>query len=132
DHGVSAFFSPRGLAFSLCVPSTAAPGAPVPGWGLHWGLTGARDVEPRPVSEQPGRVHSLVGPPSGWRTDQPTYGRIAYDAVLPGVDMVVESRRHGVEYALHLAAGSDPGLLRFRYEGAREIRTLDDGASLEI
>jgi len=132
DRSVNALFTPVGLGIALVIPSAKSDQAPVPGWGLHWGLVGAQAVEPRPEGELAGRLNSFVGEPSRWKTDQATYSRVVYESVLPGVDLDVESRRHGLKYTIRAAAGADLASLRFRYEGAQEVRVLEDGTALEI
>ena len=57
---------------------------------------------------------------------------MAYSGVAPGVDMLVESRAHGLKYSLHAARASELSALRLRYRGALGIRTVDDGSALEI
>ncbi len=142
DRNVSAFFTGKGIALAMARPSAAlsrlgvpvkaeAP-LPTPGWGLHWGMEGAREVAPRPEGELPGKVNYFVGDKSKWRAEQPTYSKMVYSGVQPGVDMIVEARPHGLEYRLDVAAGAKLDALRFRYEGAKEVRVVDNGSALEI
>lgn len=136
DRNVSAFFSPRGIAYSFVSPASRAPAARedagrAAGWGLHWGLVGARETPPQPEGMLPGRVHHLVGGASQRPTDLPTYSGMVYREVRPGVDLRIESRAHGLEYVLHAAPGADLGTLRLRYEGASEVRLVDDGKAIE-
>ncbi|MFH0899509.1 MAG: SBBP repeat-containing protein, partial [Pseudomonadota bacterium] len=125
DGGVSAFFVESGIAFALTSPKKA-------GWGLHWNLVGADLVEPQPQGELPGRASYFVGEKDEWRAGLPTYSRLAYANVLPGIDMAVESRRHGVEYRFVVEPGARLDALRLRYRGARAVRVVEDGLALEI
>ncbi len=125
DRNVSAFFAPGGKVALALATATR-------GWGLHWSPVGARPVEPEPQEQLPGRVNSFVGDPSTWKTDMPTYARLVYRDILPGVDEVVESRGHGIEYSFHAAPGADLTSLRLRYEGAEEVRVVDHGSALEV
>ena len=114
DGTVSVWAAESGLALVL-------PGG---GPALRWTLAGAQEVEPRGDGPLPGRVHRRVGAPSMWQTGLPTYGRLIFDGVYPGVRLTVESRRHAVAYRFDVAPGGDPGAIRMRYAGA-------DGASVE-
>jgi predicted GH43/DUF377 family glycosyl hydrolase len=142
DRNVSAFFTGKGVALALARPKASpsrhgvpvepeAP-SPTPGWGLHWGMEGAREVAPRPEGDLPGKVNYFVGDKSKWKSEQPTYSKMVYAGVKPGVDMIVEARPHGYEYRLEVAAGAKVDSLRFRYEGAKEVRVVDNGSALEI
>ncbi|HEX7897447.1 MAG TPA: SBBP repeat-containing protein [Planctomycetota bacterium] len=133
DRGVTAFFTPRGLALSILGrPNGQRPGSAAPGFGLHWGLVGAQEVEPRPEAEQETRVNVLKGERENWQIDQKTYGRVVYDNVKPGVHMTVETAVHGVKYTLTAGKASDIDSLRLRYQGAAALRAAEDGKSLSI
>ncbi|MFH0900971.1 MAG: SBBP repeat-containing protein, partial [Pseudomonadota bacterium] len=140
DRAASAFFVESGLALAL-VPardtrksekSDANAGGPT-GWGLHWSLAGtARQVAPQPSGELPGKASYFVGPASEWRTGLPTYSRMTYASVLPGIDMTIEAQRHGVEYRFVVQPGARVDTLRMQYRGAKVVRTTEDEKGLEI
>ncbi|HEY7539611.1 MAG TPA: CFI-box-CTERM domain-containing protein [Methylomirabilota bacterium] len=97
-------------------------------------LVGAnRDAEPRGVDPLPGRHHSLIGrDPARWRVDAPTYARVRYRDVYPGVDLVyygTEDRR--LEYDFVVAPGTDPGVIRLAFDGVDRLR-LDAGGDLVL
>ena len=117
DRNVSAFFTASGFALAMASPhDPARPGLAASlhppddppsrgGWGLHWTLPGAGKVLPRPDGRLPGRVSYLAGDESRWKTDLPSYSRMVYDNVYPGVDLEIESRHAGIEYRF------EPGLV---------------------
>lgn len=109
DGNVSVFFAPSEIAFTFA-------GTEV--WKLSWRALGARVVEPRGEGELVGRVHWLVGSPSEWETDLPTYARIVYDDLWPGISLIVEPRRRAIAYQLSLRAGADASQIRFAWQGA--------------
>jgi beta-propeller repeat-containing protein len=127
DGPVAASFSDVGFALAMGPTKEGDPGGSV-----RWTLAGAKKVVPRPQETMPGRVHDLRGDPSQWKTDQPTYGRLVYADVYPGVTLTVETRRHGVSYRFDLAPGADPGAIRMLYAGADEVAVEDDGRALRI
>ncbi|HEV3029455.1 MAG TPA: SBBP repeat-containing protein [Planctomycetota bacterium] len=77
-------------------------------------------------------MNSLLGDRATWRTDEPTYSQISYPAIVPNTDLAFESRVHGIEYSLSIAPGADLGRLRFRYEGALDVKVSPDGSALDI
>ena len=66
------------------------PAAPYAGAVVRMQLVGARrQAEARGVQELPGRNSHFVGKDRRkWRTDVPTYARVEYRGVYPGVDLV--------------------------------------------
>ena len=84
-------------------------------------LAGDANAAPEVVGEDPleGRVHYLRGnDPSRWRRNVPTYGRVRYRAVYPGIDLVFYGKDRGLEYDFIVAPGMDPGAIRLLFEGA--------------
>src|SRR5258705_527913 len=106
-----------------CAAARAAPGvrpsrgAPAVGAGGE----GAAD-EPKPLHEREGKVNRWVGAPSEWQSGLSTYGQVIYENVRPGLDVVFDTRKHGLEYTLRLKPGADSTNLRFRYEGAYGVQ----------
>ncbi|HME69297.1 MAG TPA: SBBP repeat-containing protein, partial [Myxococcota bacterium] len=92
-------------------------------------LMGAHSDAP-PTAEQPlqGRVNYLIGnDPSHWRTDVPTYGKVRYPAVYPGVDLVYYGNQGRLEYDFDVAPGANPAAIGVRFEGAKKLRLDADG-----
>jgi uncharacterized protein (TIGR03437 family) len=52
----------------------------------------------------------------------PRYGRVRYEQIYPGVDVIYYSRQGELEYDLALAPGADPSRIRLEFDGARRIR----------
>jgi hypothetical protein len=68
----------------------------------------------------PGKVNYFVGRDrSRWRTGVPTYGRVHYAHMWPGIDASFYGNRSRLEYDLRLAAGADPRRIALRFSGAR-------------
>ncbi len=75
------------------------------------------------VDPMRGRVNYLIGnDPSKWHTDVPTYGRVLYHSLYPGVDMVYYGTPGALEFDLRLAPGADPKVIRMALEGARDVK----------
>jgi hypothetical protein len=88
---------------------------------LRLQLVGAHAAAPV-VGEDPlaGTSNYFIGnDPRQWRTGIPTYGRVAYQGVYPGVDLVYYGNQQQLEYDFTVAPGTDPGLIRLHVEGAQ-------------
>ncbi|MBI4637936.1 MAG: SBBP repeat-containing protein [Candidatus Rokubacteria bacterium] len=82
------------------------------------------------VDQLPGRINYFLGnDPARWRTNIPTYARVRYGDVYPGVDLVYDGSRRRMEFDFVLAPGADPGLIRLAFEGAGSV-ALDERGDL--
>ncbi len=85
---------------------------------------------PRVVGEDqlPGVVNYLIGnDPNKWRTNIPTYARVAYTDVYPGVDLVYYGHIGQLEYDWVVQPGADAGKIALDVEGARGATIDADG-----
>lgn len=94
---------------------------------LRLGMAGASAPRRRqPVDRLPGEVH-YPGIRRGAVKGIPTYGRIRYADVYPGVDQVFYGREGQLEYDLVVAPGADPGLIRLEVTGSEGVRLTENG-----
>ncbi len=78
-----------------------------------------------------GRVNYLIGSSAeGWYTNIPTYGRVRYRDVYPGIDIVFRSGGQSLEYDFEIAPGGKVSDIRIGFEGATLLR-LSNG-SLDV
>jgi uncharacterized repeat protein (TIGR01451 family) len=78
----------------------------------------------------PGKVNYFLGTdPSHWRTDIPTFAKVAYQEVYPGIDLVYYGNQGQLEYDFVVKPGADPGRILMSYEGPTSM-TLDAGGNL--
>ncbi len=75
--------------------------------------------------------HFSGSDPARWRTAIPGYGRIAYDGVYPGVDLIYYGNQRRLEYDFQIAAGADPSLIRLSFEGV-ESKRIDSNGDLVL
>jgi uncharacterized repeat protein (TIGR01451 family) len=79
------------------------------------------------LSPLPGRSNYFIGnDPQRWRTNIPNYGRVKYEQVYPGVDLVYYGTQGRLEYDFVVAPGADPSRIALQFEGA-EARLAPDG-----
>ena len=64
---------------------------------------------------------------SQWRTGLATYGKIKYEAVYPGIDMVYYGNQRQLEYDFIVAPGADPSVIGFGVTGAKKLTIEADG-----
>lgn len=130
----STFFTSKGLAFALSSGGPGRPGEPkaTRRWGLHATLVGARDGALVPEVQQSATVHDCVGPKAAWSTDMPTFGRIAWEEIYPGIDMVAEPSRGGVSYQFVLSPGAKVADIALRWEGATGVKLTDDARGVDV
>jgi uncharacterized repeat protein (TIGR01451 family) len=68
----------------------------------------------------PGKSNYFIGPdPSKWRRDVPTFEKVHYRDVYPGVDLVYYGNQEGrLEHDFVVAAGADPTVIAMRLDSA--------------
>ncbi len=82
----------------------------------------------------PSATHYLLGrDPAGWLRNVPSFSKVRYSGIYPGVDLVYYGREGRLEYDFVVAPGGDPGRIALRFDGARPRvnrqgdLTLNDG-----
>ena len=74
----------------------------------------------RGLVPQPGVVSYFIGnDPKNWRSGIPTYGKVNYAQIYPGVDLVFYGNQRQLEYDFVVAPGADPSRIAWRIDGAR-------------
>lgn len=70
------------------------------------------------VEELPGRVNYLRGDnPQHWRTNIPTYAKVKYADVYPGVALIYHGNQGQLEYDFVVAPGVDLHIIRLAFTG---------------
>jgi hypothetical protein len=70
----------------------------------------------------PGRVNYFVGSDRRrWRTGIPTYARVRYQDVYPGIDVVYYGNGRRLEHDLVVAPGAEPAAIRLAFDGRRDV-----------
>lgn len=121
-QGFTLFLTRHGAVFDLRAPASregtakrSAPAAAV--------LLDPVGASARPRLE--GRRHQratssyfLGDDRRNWHRGVPTFGRVRYRDLYPGIDMVFRGDRSGAEYDFVVAPGSDPARIGYRLRGA--------------
>src|SRR5580700_419419 len=127
--GMALSLRPTGIAPTTATDGSLSPGTKLPGAKLQFTLLGANPA-PAIVGEDPqlGRVNYFIGSDAmKWQTSVPTYARVRYKSVYPGIDLVYYGNHQQLEYDFALAPGADPRLIQFQIQGAEEIHVDTEG-----
>jgi photosystem II stability/assembly factor-like uncharacterized protein len=69
-----------------------------------------------------GKVNYFTGnQPDKWLVNVPTYRKVIYRDIYPGIDLVYYGNQRELEYDFIVQPGADPATIRFRVEGADAI-----------
>ncbi|HEV1995948.1 MAG TPA: SBBP repeat-containing protein [Candidatus Acidoferrum sp.] len=86
-------------------------------------LEGANpDAKIAGMDQLPGKTNYFIGnDPKNWHTDVPSYARVKYAGVYPGVDLVFYGNQRRLEYDFVVAPGADPKVIAMKVDGARKM-----------
>src|SRR5262249_2620015 len=80
------------------------------------------------LEELEGKVNYLIGDdPRQWRTNLPTYAKVKYESVYPGVDLVYYGSQRMLEYDFIVASGADPKAITLTFEGHESMEVDGQG-----
>jgi hypothetical protein len=70
----------------------------------------------------PGVSNYFLGnDPSQWRTQVPTYARVVYQDVYPGIDLLYYGQQRELEYDFVVAPGADPSAITLSFQGMQNL-----------
>jgi hypothetical protein len=148
------YFTPEGVTFALSAP-VEPPNEDVALLEEDWGRTAQRRnlaAEPQPtgrwavrlefVGANPGTrpvgeaatgaiISYFKGPQADWQAGLPTYSRIVYRDLWPGVDLVYSGTADRLKYEFIVSPGADPAQIRLAYHGATGV-ALTPGGQLQV
>ncbi len=110
----------RGAAPTLKAPSASKPlTSSDPSSEVSIQFVGAQPhARIEGVDRQRGIVNYLIGRDSSkWHRRIPTYARVRYRSIYPGIDLVYHGTQGRLEYDLVVAPDADPHRIRFAIEG---------------
>jgi hypothetical protein len=125
----------RGQGYSLFLtPGAAVLGLRSAGIGkpTQWVsmvLQGAAASAISGEEQLPGRSNYFVGNnPAQWRTNIPTFARVRYLQVYPGVDLTYYGRQGRLENDFEVTPGVNPKVISWRLEGVENIHIDSEGS----
>jgi hypothetical protein len=66
------------------------------------------------------RSNYLYGNRNSWKTNLQNYGRIRYESIYEGIDLVYYGKEHELEYDFIVAPKADPRQIRLSFEGVKK------------
>lgn len=80
------------------------------------------------VDKLPGKSNYFIGNnPSRWHTNVPTYAKVKYQDVYPGIDLTFYGNQRHLEFDFDIAPKADPGRIRLALQGATHLRVNSKG-----
>ena len=81
------------------------------------------------VGQLPGRVNYFTGNDRAkWQKDLPTYSRVEYEEIYPGIQLVYYGEQGRLEYDFIVSPRADPSQITLHFDGA--VPTLDTNGDL--
>jgi uncharacterized repeat protein (TIGR01451 family) len=126
--GYSLFLGSQGAILSLASPSKSAAQQNKVDF-LQMKLAGASpNATLAGVDPQSSVSNYFLGhDPAGWRRAIPQFGRVRYENVYPGINLLFYGNQGHLEYDFQVAPGSDPAQAELEFSGAKQVE-LRDGA----
>ncbi|MBI5584611.1 MAG: SBBP repeat-containing protein [Deltaproteobacteria bacterium] len=87
-------------------------------------------VRPEGELRTDGTVSYFRGKPEQWHTGLPTFRRLVYRNLWPGIDLIYQGTFNKMKYEFLVHPGADPGRIRLAYRGADV--SLTDAGQLKI
>ncbi|HEV7396082.1 MAG TPA: SBBP repeat-containing protein, partial [Pyrinomonadaceae bacterium] len=78
--------------------------------------------------ELAGKLNYFIGNnKSKWRTNISTYGKVKYQQVYPGIDVVYHGNQQQLEYDFVVAPNANPRLIKLAFTGTNEVKIDENG-----
>jgi len=92
-------------------------------------LTGAsHGIQVTGADQLPGTANYFIGSdPEKWHSQVPTYAKVKYSGVYPGVDLVYYGNQRQLEYDFVVAPHADPDSIRLHFARAKKISLNANG-----
>lgn len=76
----------------------------------------------------PGKHHYLIGKNSNqWRNNVPSYAKIKYANIYPGIDLVYYGNEGKLEYDFVVSPGADPNAITLDFQGMDKLEISSNG-----
>jgi len=118
------YFGRDGVTFVLTQPEKR--------WAVKLDFLDAnQNVQPVGQDGTGVRISYFKGNSEDWKTGLPTYSRIVYAGLWPGIDLVYSGTSNRLKYEFVVHPGADPSAIRLAYRGAETVAVNASG-QLEV
>lgn len=142
-HDKTLYFTAEGVTLALAdlnpVPLKDLTPSPSPDrrgersrehWVVKLDFMGANPVAPIGQAPSGATVSYFKGTPKQWHTGLPTYSKVVYPDLWPGIDLAYSGTIDRLKYEFVVQPGADPQHIRLAYGGATV--SLGDAGELEV
>ena len=127
-RGGKSFDAPERELIGLTPPSPSSVEAESGRWAVKLDFIGAdQGAEPVGLEETGAVVSYFKGQSEDWRTGLPTYSKIVYRDLWPGIDLLYCGTVNRLKYEFIVHPGADPSAIRLAYRGAEKVAVDEDG-----
>lgn len=85
-------------------------------------------AEPAGEEPLPGTANYFIGSdPARWHTSVPTYAKVRYRDIYPGIDLAYYGNQRQLEFDYIVAPRADPRAIRLRFDGADSLHLAANG-----
>ena len=136
------YFTKEGVTFSLTrsededsrgktSPASLPQPAPLRRWNVKLDFLGANpNVQVTAEEKTEAVVSFFKGSREEWKTGIPTYARVLYRDLWPGIDLVYSGTVDRLKYQFVVQPGADPERIRLAYSGATRVDIGKEGELL--
>jgi len=80
------------------------------------------------MDQLPGTANYFIGnDPAQWHSGVPTFAKVQYAGVYPGIDLLYYGNQRQLEYDFVVAPGASPKPIRLQFVGANKLDLANDG-----
>jgi hypothetical protein len=136
-NGYTLFLTPKGAVMAVSQSSLKARDLHNP--GVAQGTNEISPIEMKFLGANPGaaisgadelrgKTNYFIGnDPKKWHTGIPTYAKVNYKNIYPGIDLVYYGNQRQIEYDFVVAPGADPKAIRLKMAGVGKMRRDQHG-----
>ncbi|MCX6564566.1 MAG: SBBP repeat-containing protein [Candidatus Aminicenantes bacterium] len=84
-------------------------------------------ARPTGVEKTEAVISYFKGKPEEWKTGLPTYSKIIYQDLWPGIDLLYSGTVDRMKYEFIVHPGADPSRIRLAYRGADSVEVTEEG-----
>jgi len=119
------YFTNQGVTFTL----TGKGDGKEKRWSTKLDFVNAnRKVKPIGAVRQDAVFSYFKGKPEDWKVGLPTYTKLIYEDIWPGIDLVYSGTVNELKYEFVVNPGADPKQIQLAYRGVSDLSVAESGA----
>lgn len=98
---------------------------------LKMNVVGANSTDGIGSDELRGRTNYFIdNDPADWQTDVPNFGKVKFEGVYDGIDLVYYGNQRRLEYDFVVAPNADTQKIKLNFEGAKSVKIDESSGDL--